>query len=86
MKWPCLPPPATIEQCQQLLLARFKSGHYILASADKQGYRTLCYYRQTFLFVAMGDEGTSLLRPSTDDHLLGHLWQKASGKIIMVDN
>ncbi|WP_175470867.1 hypothetical protein [Hymenobacter psychrophilus] len=46
----------------------------------------MCYYRQTFLFVAMGDEGTSLLRPSTDDHLLGHLWQKASGKIIMVDN
>ncbi|MDO7873821.1 hypothetical protein Q5H93_03685 [Hymenobacter sp. ASUV-10] len=79
------PPPATVAQCRQQLLDRLKSGAYALFSADKEGSRTLCYFRGTFLRAAVGDEGTSLLRLPTDEHLLGHVWQLAGPLLELVE-
>lgn len=82
---PAPPPPATVAQCRQQLLGSLKSGEYALSSADKKGYRTLCYFRGTFLRAAVGDEGTTLLRLPTDEHLLTHLWQQCGPMLEIVD-
>ena len=79
------PPPATVAQCQQQLLDGLKSGAYALSSADKEGYRTLCYFRDTFLRAAVGDEGTSLLRLPTDAHLLAYVRQQGGPILELVD-
>lgn len=79
------PPPATVAQCRQQLLDRLRSGADALFSADKEGMRALCYFRGTFLRAAVGDEGTSLLRLPTDEHLLSYVWQLAGPLLEMVD-
>ncbi|GAA3939198.1 hypothetical protein GCM10022406_24190 [Hymenobacter algoricola] len=73
---------ATVEECRQQLLQLLKSGEYALSCADKEGYRTLCCYRQAYLFVAVGDEGTSVLRLPHDEALLTHLEQQIGGKYV----
>ena len=71
------PPPTTtgaaIVQYQQQGLTQLKSGAHAFSSADKEGYRTLCHYRGAFLFVEVGDDGTSVLRLPNDEALLGYL-------------
>jgi hypothetical protein len=74
-----------VAQCRQQLLARLKSGAYALYSADKEGMRTLCYWRGSFLRAAVGDEGSSLQHLPTDEHLLQHVWQLAGPLLDMVD-
>lgn len=66
-------PGATIAECQQQLLQQLRSGNYALSSSDKEGYRTLCYYRGAFLFVSVGDDGTGVLRLPQDDILLNYV-------------
>ena len=85
MPIPPPPLPATVAQCRQQLLDRLRSGADALFSADKEGSRTLCYFRGTFLRAAVGDEGTSLLRLPTDEHLLSYVWQQAGPLLEMVD-
>ncbi|RFP66961.1 hypothetical protein D0N36_00270 [Hymenobacter lapidiphilus] len=79
------PLPATVAQCRVLLLDCLKSGEYALTSSDKEGSRTLCYYRKTFLRAAVGDEGTSLLRLPTDEHLLVHIGQQLGAMLEIID-
>lgn len=74
---------ATIAECQQQLLHQLKSGNHALSSSDKEGYRTLCYYRGAFLFVSVGDDGTSVLRLPQEDVLLNYLWRQNSSKIVL---
>ena len=86
MPTPAAPPlPATVAQCRQLLLERLRSGAYALFSADKEGSRTLCCFRGTFLRAAVGEEGTSLLRLPSDEHLLNYVWQLAGPILELVD-
>jgi hypothetical protein len=93
MKPPPAPVPAappaplcsTSEECQHQLLVKLKSGQFALSSSDKEGYRTLCYYRATFLFVAVGDDGTSVLRLPTDEVLLGYVWRQSAYKLVLID-
>ncbi|HEX8428218.1 hypothetical protein [Hymenobacter sp.] len=75
----------TLAECQQQLLQQLKSGQYALSSADKEGYRTLCYYRQAFLYASVGDEGTSLLRLSDDEGVLAHVGQRCNSKLVLED-
>ncbi|UOG75692.1 hypothetical protein MTX78_03640 [Hymenobacter tibetensis] len=83
---PLPPKPLTsIAECQQQLLEQLKSGEYAFSSADKEGYRTLCYYRQAFLFVSVGDEGTSVLRLPNEEGLLAYLWRQSGSKLVLVD-
>ncbi|AII51327.1 hypothetical protein [Hymenobacter sp. APR13] len=79
-----LPAPAgaTVAQCQQQLLQQLKGGG-ALSSSDKEGHRTLCYYRQAFLFVSVGDEGTQVLHLPTDEHLLTYVWRDSRGKLVL---
>lgn len=77
--------PATVAQCRQQLLDSLKSGEYAFFSADKEGYRTLCYFRGTFLRAAVGDEGTSLLRLPSDEQLLTYIWQQSGPLLELVD-
>ena len=79
------PLPATVAQCRQYVLDCLKSGEYAFFSADKEGSRTLCYYRGTFLRAAVGDEGTSLLRLPSDEQLLNYVWQQSGPLLDMVD-
>jgi hypothetical protein len=86
MPTPATPPlPTTVAECRQRLLDALKSGAYALFSADKEGARTLCYFRGTFLRAAVGDEGTSLLRLPSDEHLLRHVWQRAGPLLDLID-
>ncbi|WP_022824302.1 hypothetical protein [Hymenobacter norwichensis] len=82
---PLAPLCNTSEECQHQLLAKLKSGQFALYSSDKEGYRTLCYYHATFLFVAVGDDGTSVLRLPTDEVLLGYVWRQSAYKLVLVD-
>jgi|GEM_PF-6099959 len=75
-------PPATVAGCRQQMLAQLKSGQYALSSSDKEGYRTLCYYRQTFLYVTTGDEGTGVLRLPSDETLLHHVQSRNNSKLV----
>ncbi|MCR5887266.1 hypothetical protein LRS06_05625 [Hymenobacter sp. J193] len=68
--------PTTVVECRQLLLERLKSGDYCLSSSDKEGYRVLCYYHGAFLFVAVGDDGTSVLHLPADEILLNYVWAR----------
>ena len=79
------PLPATVAQCRQQVLAALKSGEYAFYSADKEGSRTLCYYRGTFLRAAVGEEGSSLLRLPTDEQLLDYVRQLSGPLLDMVD-
>lgn len=74
---------ATIAECQQQLLQQLKSGNYALSSSDKEGYRTLCYYREAFLYVSVGDDGTGVLRLPQDDILLNYVWRQSSSKLVL---
>jgi hypothetical protein len=74
---------ATIAECQQQLLHQLKSGSYALSSSDKEGYRTLCFYRGAFLFVSVGDDGTGVLRLPQEDVLLNYLWRQNNSKIVL---
>lgn len=82
---PPTPLANTIAECQQQLLAKLKSGQFALSSSDKEGYRTLCYYRATFLFVSVGEDGTSVLRLPTEEVVLGHLWRQSAYKLVLVE-
>lgn len=73
----------TIAECQQQLLHQLKSGTHALSSSDKEGYRTLCCYRGAFLFVSVGDDGTSVLRLPQEDVLLNYLWRQNGSKIVL---
>jgi hypothetical protein len=79
---PAPAPGATIDECRQQILHQLQSGEYALSSADKEGYRTLCCYRQAYLFVAVGDEGTSVLRLPTKQALDTYLGQQIGGKYV----
>ncbi|QIX62266.1 hypothetical protein HER32_14190 [Hymenobacter sp. BT18] len=68
--------PITVAECKSLLLERFRSGGYGLSSSDKEGYRVLCYYHGAFLFVAVGDDGTSVLHLPTDEIVLNYIWAR----------
>ena len=65
--------PDTVAACQALLLSRLKSGEYCTYSADKEGYRKLYCYHGAFLFVEVGDSGTSILHLPNDTVLLNYL-------------
>ena len=72
--------PATVAACQELLLSRLKSGSYSISSNDKEGYRTLCCYYGTFVFVQVGDDGTSFLHIPTDTALINYLTTRFGGR------
>ncbi|TGD83206.1 hypothetical protein [Hymenobacter wooponensis] len=76
---------ATIAQCQQLLLSQLQSGEYVLSSSDKEGHRTLCYYRRAFLYAEVGDDGTSLLRLANEQVMLDYVWRSNASKLVQVD-
>ncbi|MBO0357629.1 hypothetical protein J0X19_06705 [Hymenobacter sp. BT186] len=82
---PPIPLANTIAECQQQLLAKLKSGQFALSSSDKEGHRTLCYYRATFLFVSVGEDGTSVLRLPTGEVVLEHLWRQSAYKLVLVE-
>ena len=77
--------PDTVAACQTLLLSRLKSGEYCIASADKEGYRTLCNYHGAFLFVQVGDDGRSILHLPTDSILLSYLGRQSCAVLEMQD-
>jgi hypothetical protein len=83
------PPPSplanTIAECQRELLTKLKSGQFALSSSDKEGYRTLCYYRGAFLFVAVGDDGTSVLRLPNEEVFLDYVWRQSAYKLVLVE-
>ena len=83
------PPPTplcnTVAECQQQLIAQLRSGQLALSSSDKEGYRTLCHYRGAFLFVSVGDDGTSVLRLPTEEVVLGYLWRQSAYKLVLVN-
>jgi hypothetical protein len=76
---------ATIQQCQQLLLSRVKSGAYVLSSSDKEGHRMLCYYLRAFLYAEVGDDGTSLLRLANEQVMLDYVWRGNASKLVLVE-
>jgi hypothetical protein len=88
-KKPSLPVPTapvdTILECQQQVVEQLKSGQYALSSSDKEGYRLLCCYRQAFLFVSIGDDGTSVLRLPNEEGLLVYLWRQHGSKMIVTE-
>ncbi|MBG8554130.1 hypothetical protein [Hymenobacter guriensis] len=71
-----IPAPTTVAERKALFLARLKSGESCLSSSDKEGYRVLCYYHGAFLFVAVGDDGTSVLHLPADEILLNYVWAR----------
>jgi hypothetical protein len=85
-----VPPPtatgASITECQQQVLARVKSGTHAFSSNDKEGYRTLCYHREAFLYVAVGDDGTSVLRLPNEEVFLDYLWRQSAYKLVLNDD
>lgn len=76
---------ASIVECQQQVLARLKSGTHAFSSSDKEGYRTLCYYREVFLYVTVGDDGTSVLRLPNEEVFLNYLWRQSAYKLVLKD-
>ena len=80
-----IPAPPTVAACQAALLSRLKSGDYCIASADKEGYRTLYYYHGAFLFVQVGDDGNSILHLLNDTILLNYLGRQSCVVLEMQD-
>jgi len=76
---------ASIAECQQQVMARLKSGAYAFSSTDKEGHRALCYYRDAFLYVTVGDDGTSVLRLPNEEVFLDYLWRQSTYKLVLED-